>query len=59
MYVVYNIDYIHHLFNESKKLTFAYNSDQMVYMCMLYFIVRYSIFLTQFGCFSFIICICF
>jgi len=31
MYVVYNIDYIHHLLNESKMWIFAYNNDQMVY----------------------------
>jgi len=28
MYVAINIDHIHNLFNELKKLFFAYNSDQ-------------------------------
>jgi len=27
MYVVFIIDYIHHLMNESKMLIFAYNGD--------------------------------
>jgi len=29
MYVVYNINRIHHLLNESKKSKFVYNSHQM------------------------------
>jgi len=28
MYVVYDIDHIYHLFNESKKLKFAYKWDR-------------------------------
>ena len=31
MYVVFNIDHIHHLLNELKILNFAYNSDRRVY----------------------------
>jgi uncharacterized protein YraI len=31
MYVVYNIDHIHHLLNEPKKSKFAYNSDRREY----------------------------
>jgi len=31
MYLVNNIDQIHYLMNESKKLIFAYNSNQMEY----------------------------
>jgi hypothetical protein len=31
MYLVNNIDQIHHLLNESKKLIFAYNSDRWEY----------------------------
>jgi len=31
MYVVFNIDHIHHLMNEYKMLIFAHNNDQMVY----------------------------
>jgi len=30
MYVVYIINYIHHLLNESKKYIFPYNCDGMV-----------------------------
>jgi len=32
MYLVYIIDQIYHLFNEPKKLIFAYNSDRNVGM---------------------------
>jgi len=32
MYIVFIIDQIHHLMNESKILIFAYNSDQKVYL---------------------------
>jgi hypothetical protein len=32
MYVVYNIDRIHHLLNEPKKSKFAYNSDRREYI---------------------------
>jgi len=31
MYIVFIIDHIHHLMNESKMLVFAYNSDRRVY----------------------------
>jgi len=31
MYLVNNIDQIHHLMNESKKLIFTYNSDRKEY----------------------------
>jgi hypothetical protein len=31
MYIVYNIDHIHHLLNEPKKLKFVYNSDRREY----------------------------
>ena len=31
MYVVFNIDHIHHLLNEPQILNFAYNSDRRVY----------------------------
>jgi len=31
MYVVFIINHIHHLMNESKMLIFAYNSDRRVY----------------------------
>jgi hypothetical protein len=31
-YMIFIIDHIHHLMNESKILIFAYNSDQMVYI---------------------------
>jgi hypothetical protein len=31
MYLTYNMDQIHQFFNESKKLFFAYNSDQREY----------------------------
>jgi len=30
MYVIFNIDHMHHLLNESKMLNFVYNRDQMV-----------------------------
>jgi len=30
MYMIFNIDYLHHLINESKMLIFAYNSDQIM-----------------------------
>jgi len=29
MYIVFIIDYIHHLINESKMLIFIYNNDQI------------------------------
>ena len=32
MYVTINIDHIHHLFNESKRKIFIYNSDR-IYTC--------------------------
>jgi len=32
VYVVYYIDYIHHLLNEFKKWIFSYNSDRRVYL---------------------------
>jgi len=32
MYVVFNIDQIHYLFNEPKMLNFAYNSYRRVYV---------------------------
>jgi len=32
MYIVFIIDYIRHLINESKMLTFAYISDRRVYV---------------------------
>jgi len=32
MYMVFIIDHIHHLMNESKMLIFAYNRDQRVYV---------------------------
>jgi len=32
MYVVFNIDHIHHSLNEPKMLNFAYNSDRRVYI---------------------------
>jgi hypothetical protein len=32
MYVVFNIDYIHHLLNEPKMWIFAYNNDWRVYV---------------------------
>jgi len=37
MYIVFIINYIHHLMNESKMLIFVYNSDRKVYMtlCLL------------------------
>ena len=31
MYMIFIIDHIHHLMNESKILIFAYNNDRMVY----------------------------
>ena len=31
MYMVFIIDHIHHLMNESKMLIFAYNRDRRVY----------------------------
>jgi len=31
MYVVFIVDHIHHLMNESKMLIFVYNSDRRVY----------------------------
>jgi len=30
MYIVFIIDHIHHLMNESKIMNFAYNNDKMV-----------------------------
>lgn len=35
MYLVYNIDCIRNLLNELKELSFAYNSDKMVYMLVV------------------------
>jgi len=32
MYMIYNIDHIHHIFNKSKIKFFVYNSDDGVYM---------------------------
>jgi len=32
MHMVFIIDHIHHLMNESKMLNFAYNSDRRVYL---------------------------
>lgn len=33
MYVIYNIDHIHNIFNESKKhYLFFYNNDQIMYL---------------------------
>jgi len=32
MYMIFIIDHIHHLMNESKIIIFAYNSDWRVYM---------------------------
>jgi hypothetical protein len=37
MYVVFIIDYIHHLMNEPRMLIFAYNSDRRVYLFKLLF----------------------
>jgi len=34
MYLVNNIDQIHHLMNEPKKLIFVYNSDRMKYISL-------------------------
>jgi len=31
MYIIFIVDHIHHLINESKMLIFIYNSDRMVY----------------------------
>ena len=36
MYVVFNIDHIHHLLNEPKMLIFSYNSVQSVYVMLLW-----------------------
>jgi len=35
MYMIFIIDHIHYLMNESKMLTFAYNSDRRVYVSVL------------------------
>jgi hypothetical protein len=35
MYVVYNIDHIHHLLNEPKKSKFAYNSNRREYLSLI------------------------
>jgi hypothetical protein len=32
MYIVFIIDHIYHLMNESKMYSFAYNSDRMMYL---------------------------
>jgi len=32
MYVVFIVDHIHHLINESNMLIFAFNSDRRVYL---------------------------
>jgi hypothetical protein len=32
MYMIFIIDHIHHLMNEFKMQSFAYNSDQRVYI---------------------------
>jgi len=37
MYMVFIIDHIHHLMNESKLLIFAYNSDRRVYLLFTYY----------------------
>jgi len=36
MYMVFIIEHIHHLINESKMQSFIYNSDQMVYITVMY-----------------------
>jgi len=35
MYIVFIIDHINHLMNESKMLIFAYISDRMMYIASL------------------------
>jgi hypothetical protein len=39
MYMVFIIDHIHHLMNESKMLTFAYISDRRVYLISILFFI--------------------
>ena len=40
MNVVDNIDYIHHLLNEPKKLKFTYNNDRRDYIIFFIFLKR-------------------